>query len=391
MDMLDATLLILGLITFLGSFMMIVLILYGFIKTKNQQPPVIDLKVSIIVPCKGIVENLEQNLKAICEQKYPHYNVIFVVDSQDDPAYPFIEKIIKNRINASVEFSQKIEGASGKISALISGLKKTDDVDVYVFADSDIKPHKEWLAKLVTYLSDDKVGATTGFRWFFPKGLKSYLTSTWNMVSMSGFFHSKTNCAWGGSTAIKKSLFEKLKIKSKWVYGFSDDLILTDAVKNAGLIIKLVPSCVVESSSETRIRQFLKWGTQQFTWIRWYRPFIWYAGLIGIILLHALMTLGFILIFTGFTIPGILMISPIILEMIYGMTEILVLRKLMYYPKENFGSILPYIFLLPIVGFLIAYNYVLSGFKKEIKWCGKYYTKEDALKNNKKIRKPSTS
>jgi len=200
------------------------------------------------------------------------------------------------------------------------------------------------------------------------------------MASMISLFHSLSNYAWGGSTAIKKTLFEKLKIESKWKKGFSDDLILTEAVKKAVYKIKFIPQCIVESPAETSIKKFLQWGTQQFTWVRWYSPFIWFFGFCGMLLLQALIPLGFILIIIGFTIPGILMVSVIFFEMICGFTEILVLRRLMCYPKEKFGKITPYAFLMPFVYMLFAYSLILSSIKQEIKWCGKYYRKKDALK-----------
>jgi len=378
--MLYTIFLILGLVVVFGSVVIISVFLYGFIKNKTKKQPATNQKVSIIVPCKGIGENLEENLKAICEQNYPSYNVIFVLDSKEDPAYPIIDKITKITSNTSIEFSQKIDKTSGKISALISGIKKTKDIDIYVFADSDIKPHKEWLTYLVTYLSEDKIGATTGFRWFFPCNFKSSLISAWNMGSTVSLFLSLTNFAWGGSTAIKKTVFEKLDIESKWRRGFSDDLILTEAVKKAGHKIKFLPQCIVESSPESDIKKFLKWATQQFTWVRWYYPSIWVFSFFGMLTIHAIIVLGFVLIFTGFTIPGILLISPIFSEMIYGLAGILVLRKLMNYPKEKFGTITPYFILMPFVFLLFTYSIILSGVKQEIIWGGKSYRKKDALK-----------
>ena len=309
--MLYTIFLILGSLAVFVSILLISLFLYVFIKNKTEKQPRTNLKVSIIVPCKGIEKNLEKNLKGICEQNYPDYQVIFVLDSKKDPAYPLVNKIVKSTNNAIIEISQKINKSSGKISALISGIKKTGNVDVYVFADSDIKPHKKWLTNLVTYLSEDNVGATTGFRWFFPSDLKSSLISTWNMASMASLLHPISNCAWGGSTAIKKTLFKKLKIESKWKKGFSDDMILTETVKKAGYKIRFLPQCIVESPAETDIKKFLKWGTQQFTWVRWYNPFIWFFSFCGVLLLQFLIILGFILMIAEFTIPGILMISTI--------------------------------------------------------------------------------
>jgi hypothetical protein len=198
---------------------------------------------------------------------------------------------------------------------------------------------------------------------------------------MTSLFLPQSNWAWGGSTAIRKTLFEQLHIEARWRNGFSDDLILTDAVKKAGYRIKFVPSCLVESPAETDITRFLAWGTSQFTWVRWYSPFIWFCSLCGMILLQLFIILGCVLLITGYILPGLLLISPILSEMIFGFVGFLTLRRFMCYSKEHFGHITPYVVLMPFVCILFTYNLLLSGVTQEIKWCGKSYRKKDALKN----------
>ena len=55
----------------------------------NFTPP-----VSIIAPCKGIDEGLKENLTALIEQDYPDYEVIFVVDDENDPALGVINQLV---------------------------------------------------------------------------------------------------------------------------------------------------------------------------------------------------------------------------------------------------------------------------------------------------------
>ena len=40
--------------------------------------------------------------------------------------------------------------------------------EVLVFVDSDARPEKSWLKKLVAPLADETLGASTGYRWFLP-------------------------------------------------------------------------------------------------------------------------------------------------------------------------------------------------------------------------------
>jgi len=48
---------------------------------------------AVIVPCKGMDDGLAENLAAIVEQDHADYEVIFVVDSENDLAIPTIEEI----------------------------------------------------------------------------------------------------------------------------------------------------------------------------------------------------------------------------------------------------------------------------------------------------------
>src|SRR6476619_2131519 len=49
---------------------------------------------TVIAPCKGMDSGLKENLAALLEQDYPAYEVIFVVDSEDDPAAAVIKDLI---------------------------------------------------------------------------------------------------------------------------------------------------------------------------------------------------------------------------------------------------------------------------------------------------------
>ena len=48
---------------------------------------------SIIAPCKGLDEDLEKNLTALCSQDFPAYEIIFVVDDKNDEAVKVIKQV----------------------------------------------------------------------------------------------------------------------------------------------------------------------------------------------------------------------------------------------------------------------------------------------------------
>jgi cellulose synthase/poly-beta-1,6-N-acetylglucosamine synthase-like glycosyltransferase len=366
--------LMLGIIAILGEALMIFLWVGGRWRYRKKRHPTYFPKAHIVVPCKGTNRNFSENIQAICNQDYTDYKIVFVTDSAKDPAYKELKELISNYPKARIEISEFIEGSSGKISALIKGVKTADDTDVYVFADSDIRPHKDWLRYLVSYLNGDKIGATTGYRWYFPHDLTSLLISIWNSAAISTLFSHTLNYTWGGSTAISKKIFDELNIEKKWRKGLSDDLILSKAVKEAGYKIKFVPECIVESYGAESFREFIKWGTEQLTWVRWYYPSLLMQYFISVVGLKFLNFLGVFLLLIGFTLPGVLMISTIFLDMIVGWQQHSTF-KIMCYPKERFGSTLAYLGITPIVYFLIAYNIISSLLIKEIEWGGRKYPK----------------
>src|SRR4028119_2496002 len=48
---------------------------------------------TVVVPCRGLEQGLRENLHALCQQNYPAFEIIFVVDSADDPASQVIEEV----------------------------------------------------------------------------------------------------------------------------------------------------------------------------------------------------------------------------------------------------------------------------------------------------------
>ncbi len=376
--MLTILLLILGILNIIGIGGLIVVYLYGYLSNRHIPTKSHTGKISVIVPCKGLIPNLKNNLTAISQQSYPNFEVIFILDSKDDPAYSLIHSITQQMPHARLVYAKKIATASGKISALFAGISHSNNPSTYVFADADIHPHHTWLENLVAYLSEENIGATTGFRWYFPTNLKTSLIATWNMATISSLYLSISNYTWGGSTAISRKLFENLSIAQHWQTGFSDDLILTQIVKKNGYNIKFVPQSIVESPEETTITKFLKWGTQQFTWMRWYYPFTYYITFIGFIIMEINIAIGFIALIYSYTLPGVLLLLTLLMQMIYGITGIITLQKLSTYPKKKFGRTGLYPLLMPLVFLFFTYNYLVSSVKREIIWTGTRYRKKDS-------------
>nr|NIR51905.1 glycosyltransferase family 2 protein [candidate division KSB1 bacterium]NIR68887.1 glycosyltransferase family 2 protein [candidate division KSB1 bacterium]NIS27254.1 glycosyltransferase family 2 protein [candidate division KSB1 bacterium]NIT74139.1 glycosyltransferase family 2 protein [candidate division KSB1 bacterium]NIU27988.1 glycosyltransferase family 2 protein [candidate division KSB1 bacterium] len=261
-------------------------------------------KVSLIVPCKGIDPGFDDNIRSLLNQDYQHFEIIFVTETTDDPAYSRLKDILSriNRSASKLVTAGVTDKCAQKIHNLLHAVQKANaEAEVLVFADSDIRVHGSWLRHLVRPLQDQRVGATTGYRWYMPiKGnFWSLVRSVWNMTSANVLFSNKYNFAWGGSMAIRKDTFEALHIARKWQTGLSDDMILSQAVKAGGYGIKFVPQSIVATYEKTSWRSLLEWTSRQLTIVRMYEPKLWKFAAFPQWLFNFIFLLGFYLVMKG--------------------------------------------------------------------------------------------
>jgi cellulose synthase/poly-beta-1,6-N-acetylglucosamine synthase-like glycosyltransferase len=241
--------------------------------------------VSVLAPCRGIDNGFEAYARALLCQEYPHYEVLFIVESTVDPAWHVLGRILAETpsARAALVVAGTAEGCSQKIHNLLVGLEYIDaQTTTLAFVDSDAQVHRQWLKALVAALEGQPVGATSGFRWYVPgrRSWASSLRSAWNAASIGLIVHPRFEFAWGGSCAIHREVFEKLHIGRAWSCGLSDDLLLTRAVRSAGLRIQFVPACLVPSFEPCTWRELLEWTNRQVTITRVYALHLWRVGLL---------------------------------------------------------------------------------------------------------------
>lgn len=298
-----------------------------FFKSELAKPrPEFTPFVTVIVPCRGLDEGLEQNLAALIEQDYPDYEVLFVVDDKDDPAVARIDVILNRRdaepqrkpsektketdclnLSASRRLSgknklivaPKAAGCSQKVENLREAVIYADaNSNAFVFADSDARPSANWLRYLVAPLADENVGASTGYRWFISENptFASELRSAWN-ASIASALGPKTasNFCWGGSMAIRRDVFERLDMREKWRGTLSDDFAITRAMNAANLPIIFVPQALSASIEDCTSSEMLEFTTRQMKITRVYAPKLWIMSFIGSGVFNAVMIAAFLI------------------------------------------------------------------------------------------------
>ena len=352
--------------------------------------------VSVIAPLRGIDQGLKENIDALFTQKYPAYEVIFVTDRDDDPALRIVEEVRTDNQKSSEHLAQAQSTVASRVviagDAIDSGQKvhnlrvAVTEIDqtaeVIVFVDTDVRPHRHWLRSLVASLSDERVGAATGYRWFIlPNSLAAHLRSVWNasIASALGQIGEKNFC-WGGSTAIRRTTFEKLKVSERWRGTVSDDFTLTRVLHEAKLPIHFVPHCLLASFDDCNFCELLEFTTRQLKITRVYARHLWKALLIGSLQFVLVFFGGIVLVIVRATL-GLPVKTPVfLLGVIYalGAAKAWVRLRAVSLALASYESPLhkgaaAHLFLWPFASALFLYNSVLAGFSRRINWRGILY------------------
>ena len=359
----------------------------------SRTPPAWMPPASVIVPCKEADFELQENMEAILDQEFEDYEVIFVTATESDPSLVVLRGAARKFPGRRIKFV--VSGFSNqrgeKVHNLLRSLDRVDPgSQVLVFADSDGRPHRHWLRDLLSPLRDPEIGASTGYRWFFPRSgnLASLLRATWNGSVATLLGEHRHNFAWGGSMAIRRSTFAAVDVPAHWQHSVSDDYSLTEALHSAGLRIHYQPRCLVASHGDCTWRELLEWSTRQIIITKVYSrglwrmahlsewPFVlfwWWA--VGELLASALGVGGAIRIGWLQGAPLLLLLGAVwLLGAVRGLFRWRMIRRIRPEQRERLKrDFWGYLLLGPLTATLTACNLAVSLFTSTILWRGVRY------------------
>lgn len=350
--------------------------------------------VTVIVPLRGLDDGLHENITAIFSQDYPAYEVVFVSDDEKDPAWAIVEKARLDFKDTSGPTMRTVTAGPAvdrgqKVHNLSVATREVDRAsEVFVFVDSDARPANVWLRSLVAPLEAETVGATTGYRWFVPNrgGLSSHLRSVWNAAIASALgSEEQRNFCWGGSTAIRRSIFESCDVIEHWRGTVSDDFAMTRALRASQRNIKFVPQCLTPSFEACSFPELIEFTTRQLKITRAYAPHLWKPLLAGSAIFVLVFFGGF-----GFVIAraalGLSFATPLVLLLIIfamgAAKSHLRLRAVALVISDSrmktVTTTLAHITLWPFASMLYLYNTVAAAFSRRITWRGITYELKSA-------------
>jgi ceramide glucosyltransferase len=331
-------------------------------------------EVTLIVPCCGDEEGLESNLEALLGQEYERFHVRFVVRATDDAAVPVIERG-RGRYPGRSELivAGPGRGQGQKVHNLLAALDAGPLAEVLVFADSDGRPGAGWLEGLVSALERPAVGVATSYRFYrpVPASFATLLRSVWNLSVLGLLGDHGRNFAWGGSMAMRRSIFIKARVREAWKGALSDDYALTHAVRRAGLRVAFVPEALVGSEGGVGLGSVFSWAARQISITRVYWPALfWLAAL------SSLCSAAFLLLvpLVGATLPLTLLVASLTLGgAAGGLRAVAVGRLAPRWRPEVHRLLWAYVLLAPLAGLVTTFGVLRALVSRRIEWRGMRY------------------
>lgn len=356
----------------------------GFsLKTRTDLP-----FATIFAPCRGVDREFKENLRRLFAQRYPSYEILFIVDDKEDAAVKEIEEAIRIYTSATVSarllIAPKASGSSQKIENLIFAIPTADArSEVFAFVDSDACTNSDWLASLSAAALKPNVGAATGYRWLISENgkLGSELSSVWNGSVASALGpNTRSNFCWGGSMALRREMFERLDIITCWKGVLSDDFAVTKAVQNAGLELEFVPRGLCASFEHQSLAEMLEFTTRQMKITRVYSPGLWLLSMFGSTLFCSVMIASIGILLTN-ELGGLAMIasvSTLTLVTVFTLAKAFIrLRAVRFalsdHEKLLAKQVIPQCVLGVVTPAIFLVNTILALFSRRIRWRGTVY------------------
>ncbi len=184
-------------------------------------------RVAVIIPVAGVYPGLKENLRSRLTQDYPQYQVIFATRSEDDPATGVIKALLPDFPQARLVVTGPASGCGQKNHNLLVGLKAVEpEVEILVFGDANQGAPSHWLQALVQPLVLGGAVVSTSFHHIIPQDncLATLGRSFVVFMIYLGKSISSWDQPWGGSTAIRREVFQGLEVGQLWSRTVVDDV-----------------------------------------------------------------------------------------------------------------------------------------------------------------------
>jgi ceramide glucosyltransferase len=268
--------------------------------------------VSVLKPLYGAEPGLFENLLSFVDQDYPEVQVVFGVRSPSDAALPIVRRVIAERPDRDIELviDSRVSGRNLKVANLVNMLPAARH-DILVFADSDMRVGRDYLAAVTAPLHDQAIGLVTCLYKGLPTG------GLWSRLGALhinfGFLPSALlgeamgagGGCFGATIALRRAVLERIGGLAVVRDELADDHRIGTAVRDAGFATALSPymveTSVCEKSLKCLWRHELRWART----VRLMAP----LGFAGSIVTHAVAIALLGTLVCGFSLTSLMFLA----------------------------------------------------------------------------------
>src|SRR5258708_4524259 len=247
---------------------------------------------TILKPLCGAEPETYDCLRSVCDQDYPHFQVVFGVADLNDPVVALVERLKREFPHRDLDLivDRRQHGSSRKVSNLVNMIPLARH-GVSVISDSYVRVARHYLARAVPPLRDPEVGIVTcPYRGVPRAGLWALLGSQfineWFIPSVRvAALGGSRSFAFGSTIAIDRRVLSRIGGFMAVANQLADDYRLGEMTRRLGLRTVLSDVVVETSGGEERFEALVQHE------LRWLRTLL------------ALRPLGYVLSFVTSVVP----------------------------------------------------------------------------------------
>jgi ceramide glucosyltransferase len=243
-----------------------------FTRSQLKAKEIVEFKppVTVLKPVRGLEKALKSQLRSICTQDYPRYQVIYSVQDPQDPALPILQEIQEEFGSelVSIVMSTVQVGANGKVNNMLGAIKQARH-EIVVISDSDTYLKPDYLETIVAPLANTDVGCvctlfklTRADKWFEKLELLTINADFIPSVIFAEVTGASKACL-GPSLAIRKSTLQELGGLESLADYLVEDYEIGRRVWNSGKKVVLLPYLI---DAVVDLENWRNWWIHQVYW-----------------------------------------------------------------------------------------------------------------------------
>ncbi|MAE64810.1 MAG: hypothetical protein CMJ18_11130 [Phycisphaeraceae bacterium] len=234
-------------------------------------------RISVVVSFRGSSESLPDDIRSLCQQDYPKYELICTVSSQSDPAHAVLVEHLPRYPDCSAQIL--LTGNAGpsvgptvhdRLMAIERLDRKCNDEDLLVFCDADAATNPHWLSILIAPVQRSTMTALScTYRWLVPfEGERPtmwfHLASILESSAACQRWRYVLNQAWGGAMALKVGVLRRGNLRARLAGSLTDDFQAADAASDMWMMGRFVPRCMIASSARFDFASFISHARRRY-------------------------------------------------------------------------------------------------------------------------------